>query len=162
MKKMLPESALARDERFVRDVGYGQLVRQSLGVGEANAFTIARDLDALALEALRPEVERGVRRDAPVDPVHHSGAGASAHGPRIFEEREVEAGVALLVAVEEVVDGRVVLVDRLLDEAQTEDACVEVDVGARVACDRGDVVDAFELHCTPPRASSPRVESWAV
>ena len=37
-------------------------------------------------------------------------------------------GAALLVGVEEVVDGRVVLVDRLLDQAQTEHAGVEVDV----------------------------------
>jgi hypothetical protein len=45
-----------------------------------------------------------------------------------------------------VVDGRVVLVDRLLHEPQAEHADVELDVGGRVARDRGDVVDAFELH----------------
>ena len=63
---------------------------------------------------------------------------------RILEERDVGARAALLVGVEEVVDGRVVLVDRLLDEPQTEHAGVEVDVPGRVAGDQGDVVDPFE------------------
>jgi len=45
-----------------------------------------------------------------------------------------------------VVHGRVVLVDRLLDEPEPERAGVELDVLRRVARDRGDVVDAFELH----------------
>jgi hypothetical protein len=45
-----------------------------------------------------------------------------------------------------VVDGRVVLVDGLLDQAQAEPIDVEVDVRLRVARDRGDVVDAFESH----------------
>ena len=52
----------------------------------------------------------------------------------------------LLVRVEEVVDGRVVLVDRLLHHAQPEHARVELDVRRRVAGDAGDVMDAFELH----------------
>ena len=55
-------------------------------------------------------------------------------------------GLPVLVGVEEVVDGRVVLVDGLLDHAQAEHAGVEVDVAGRVAGDAGDVVDAFEAH----------------
>ena len=51
-----------------------------------------------------------------------------------------------LVGVEEVVDGRVVLVDRLLHEAQAERPGVELDVPRRVRRDRGDVVDALEPH----------------
>ncbi len=46
------------------------------------------------------------------------------------------------------VDGRVVLVDRLLHETKTQYACVEVDVSRRVSGDPGDVVDTFELHRT--------------
>ena len=46
----------------------------------------------------------------------------------ILEERQVGARAGLLVAVEEVVDGRVVLVDRLGDQPQAEDPRVEVDV----------------------------------
>ena len=57
------------------------------------------------------------------------------------------------VAVEEVVDGRVVLVDRLGDHPEAEDARVEVDVPAGVAGDGCDVVEAVELHgaaqCSP-------------
>jgi len=45
-----------------------------------------------------------------------------------------------------VVDAGRVLVDRLLDHPQAEGARVEVDVSLCVAGDRGDVVDAFELH----------------
>ena len=47
-------------------------------------------------------------------------AGAAAPRARVLEEGDVRAGAALLVRVEEVVDGRVVLVDRLLDEPQAE------------------------------------------
>src|SRR6185436_12032647 len=80
------------------------------------------------------------------DAVHHAAPGAPARGARVLEERQVRARAALLVGVEEVVDGRVVLVDALLDEPQSEDARVEVDVGRRVAGDRRDVVDALQLH----------------
>src|SRR5205823_2884613 len=58
---------------------------------------------------------------------------------------------ALLVAVEEVIDGRVVLVDALLDHPQAQHADVELDVPGRVRGDRRDVVDALELHHRPPR-----------
>ena len=65
---------------------------------------------------------------------------------RVLEEGQVGAGAALLVGVEQVVDGRIVLVDGLLDHPQPEHARVEVDVARRVAGDRGDVVDAVEVH----------------
>jgi enoyl-CoA hydratase/carnithine racemase len=77
--------------------------------------------------------------------VDHPPAGAAALGPRILEEGDVVAGRALLVAVEEVVDRGVVLVDGLLDQAQPEDPRVEVDVAGRVAGDRRDVMDSLEL-----------------
>ena len=81
-----------------------------------------------------------------------------ARDPRVLEEGDVRAWVAGLVGVEQVIDGGVVLVDRLLHQPQPEDAGVEVDVALRVGGDRCDVVDAFELHrcssvcryqCTP-------------
>jgi hypothetical protein len=52
----------------------------------------------------------------------------------------------VLVGVEEVVDGGVVLVHRLLDHPQPQDARVEVDVARGVARDRRDVMDSVELH----------------
>src|SRR3712207_8499664 len=55
---------------------------------------------------------------------------------RVLEERQVEARRALLVAVEQVVDRRVVLVDGLLDQPHPHDARVEVDVARGIAGDR--------------------------
>src|SRR5262245_53296072 len=88
--------------------------------------------------------------------MHHSLAGASTPRPRVLEERDVGARGAALVRVEEVVDGRVVLVDRLLDQAQAEHAHVEVDVARRVAGDRSDVVDSLEAHGKLPGRFPPR------
>ena len=109
--------------------------------------------DVLRREPLFPEVDGLVGADAEDDPVHHSGAGAPAAGVRVLEEGQVAPGASLLVGVEEVVDGRVVLVHGLLDEPQAEDADVEVDVSRRVAGDGRDVVDSLEAHlrsdCTP-------------
>ena len=106
----------------------------------------ARRVDAIALagEPLLPEVERLVGADAADDRVHHPGARPAAPRARVLEEGDVGARAALLVGVEEVVDGRVVLVDRLLDQPQAEHARVEVDVPRRVARDQRDVVDALE------------------
>ena len=55
-------------------------------------------------------------------------------------------GMRLRVGVEEVVDGRVVLVDGLLDQPQPQHPHVELDVGGGVTRDRRDVVDPFEPH----------------
>ena len=89
------------------------------------------------------------------DRVHHSVAGAAAAGARILEEGDVRAGTAVLVRVEEVVDRRVVLVDRLLHHPQAEHAGVEVDVPRCVAGDAGHVVDAFEPHVSRSSPVSP-------
>jgi len=70
-------------------------------------------------------------------------------GAGVLEERQVGAGARALVAVEEVVDARIVLVDRLRRHPQAEHACVEVDVARGVAGDGADVVDAVEVHGAP-------------
>ena len=57
-----------------------------------------------------------------------------------------DARAAFLVGVEEVVDGRVVLVDGLLDQPQAEDPRVEVDVPRCVSRDQSDVMDSLEAH----------------
>ena len=74
----------------------------------------------------------------------HAGARPAGRRARVLEEGQLGARASLLVGVEQVVDARVVLVDRLGGQAQTEDARVEVEVPERVPGDRGDVVDAFE------------------
>ena len=86
------------------------------------------------------------RADPPDDRVHHPGARLAARRAGVLEERDVRAGAAALVGVEEVVDGRIVLVDGLLHQPQTQHPGVEVDVPGRVAGDQRDVVDPFELH----------------
>ena len=78
--------------------------------------------------------------------MHHPRACAAPARARILEEGDVGARAPLLVGVEEVVDGRVVLVDRLLDEPETQSPRIELDIPRRVAGDPGDVVDSFELH----------------
>jgi hypothetical protein len=83
----------------------------------------------------------------------HARARPAAPRARVLEEGDVGAGAPVLVGVEEVVDGRVVLVDRLLHEPEPEHADVEVHVSGRVARDRGDVVDAVQLHRSSRRWS---------
>src|SRR5437867_4990514 len=95
-----------------------------------------RNGNAFAAKPLLPEVERLVRGDAPHDAVDHAGPRAAAPRPRVLEERDVGARRAALVRIEEVVNGRIVLVDRLLDETQPEHTPVEVDVARRIAGDR--------------------------
>src|SRR6266508_3005482 len=124
----------------------GQLEAQAFGVGEGKAAVVARDGDALRPQALLPEVERVLGADAPDDAVHHARAGATTPCARVLEEGDVRARRAPLVGVEEVVDGRIVLVDRLLHEPQPEQPGVEVDVARRVGRDRCDVVDSFVAH----------------
>ena len=93
-----------------------------------------------------PEGERVLAGHAPHHPVDHAVARAAGGGSGVLEEGQVETGVGMLVAIEEVVDGGVVLVDRLLDQAQSQHTDVEIDVSLGVAGDRRDVVDAVELH----------------
>ena len=119
---------------------------EALGIGEAEAVAVALALGPLAGQPLGPEVERLGGRDPPADAVDHPVTGAPRRGARVLEEGDVRAGAALLVGVEEVIDGRVVLVHRLLHEPQSQYARVEVDVAAGVAGDGGDVMDALELH----------------
>ena len=87
-----------------------------------------------------------ITADAPDNRVHHARTRRPAPSARVLEESDVGTDAPHLVRVEEVVDGRVILVDRFLDEAEPERADVEVDVLRRVRGDAGDVVDAFELH----------------
>src|SRR5438132_541393 len=86
-----------------------------------------------ALWRLRPEVERRRGADAPDDGVDHPGAGPAGLGVRVLEEGHLRARAPALVRIEEVVDVRVVLVDRLGHQAQPEDPGVEVDVARGVA-----------------------------
>jgi hypothetical protein len=140
---------MPRDERRVGPIHDDELVRHALGIREAEAVARALGGHALAGEPLLPEVERRGRGDARDDAVHHAGARSPGDRAGVLEEREVGTGAAQLVGVEQMVDARIVLVDRLLDEPHTEDASVEIDVAGCVARDRRDVMDAFKLHEHP-------------
>ena len=134
------------DQRLVGRLDDGDLEAEAFRVLEAEPCVGALRRNVLRGEPLLPEVERLVGADAEDDPVHHPGAGASAASVRVLEERQVAPCAPLLVRVKEVVDGRVVLVDGFLDEPETEDANVEVDVPRSVGGDAGDVVDSLEVH----------------
>ena len=122
------------------------VVLETLGIREPKAIVNPVSPHLALAQPPRPEVEGVGRPDSPHDPVDHPVAGAAHGDARVLEEGQVGAGVPLLVRVEEVVDGRVVLVDRLLDQPQAENAGVEVDIPRRVAGDAGDVVDAVQAH----------------
>ncbi len=150
----------AADLRVVDD----ELEREPFRIGEDE-----RAVAALAAHALLPEVERLLAPDAEDDAVHHAVPGAAADRPGVLEERDVGAGRAELVGVEEVVDARVVLVDGLLDETQSERPGVVVEVLGRVARDARDVVDPVEPHtailppsCGLSQSQTERSESRSV
>jgi hypothetical protein len=141
------------DQRLVVGGDDGDLEAEAFRVLEAEAGVGELGRDVLGCEPLLPELERLVGGYAEDDSVHHPRAGAPAAGVRVLEERQVTSRAPLLVGVEEVVDGRVVLVHGFLDEPEAEDAHVEVDVARRVGRDARDVVDSLEAHrrldCTP-------------
>src|ERR1700744_2452901 len=60
------------------------------------------------------------------------------------EKGEDSAGSADVVAKVKVIGFRVVEVHGPLDEAQTQDLGIEVQVALRIGCDRGDVVQAYD------------------
>src|SRR3954452_3090157 len=137
---------VVRDQRLVRGSDHRELVREPFGIGEEQRAGGSLDRDPLAAQTLLPEAERLLGGNPPDDTVHHPGARAPAPRVGVLEGRDVATGLAALVGVEEVVDGRVVLVDALLHEPQPEHPRVEVDVARRVPRDRRDVVDPLELH----------------
>ncbi len=143
------------DQRVVIGAADAKLVAETLRIGKAQSVSLSLGLDALSAQPLGPEVERLRRRDPPGDRVDHPVAGAAWRGAGVLEEGQVGTGVALLVGEEEVVDGRIVLVDRLLHQPQAQHAGIEVDVLLGFAGDRSDVVDALELHaCILPYLSA--------
>jgi hypothetical protein len=127
-----------------------QLQAQALGIVEAQAALGTRGHGALVAQPLLPEVQSLLRPDPPHDRADHPAAGPAGAGARVLEEGDVRPGAAALVGVEEVIDGGVVLVDRLLDHSQAQHPRVEVDVARCVGGDARNVVDAVELHWRAP------------
>src|SRR5216683_2015847 len=132
-----------------------ELKPQALRVVEAETVPLHRGFDPGVGEAPRPELERLLTAHPKRDAVDHACPGAAAHQARILEEGEVGARASVLVGVEEVVDGRVVLVDRLLDQAQSHHSRIEEDVFRRVGGDGADVVDAVQALHSPSSTRNP-------
>jgi hypothetical protein len=110
-------------QRRVGDVLDEQLVLEALGVGEAHGALARRSRSTSSSRAAAP------RRRATRRPTRQTTRYAPCPGPTrpraapgYSKKVRSDPGVAVLVGVEEVVDGRVVLVDRLRDEPQAEHA----------------------------------------
>jgi hypothetical protein len=106
-----------------------------------------RGLRAVALETRRPErqaVERHFEPDFNRETVPHP----RRRHLRPRKEREVGAGPAFGVGIEEMVGTGIVLIDALLDEAHAEDAGVEVEILLRRTGDGGDVMQP--VHAAHP------------
>jgi hypothetical protein len=148
------EGEFGRDLRMPRDKGLvgrpqrDELEPQALRVLEPQPVRRVRAACPETVEAALPEVERLFRGDPKGDGVHHPRSRPPASRSGVLEEGDVGAGARVLVRVEQVVDGRVVLVDGLLDHPQPEDARVEVDVAGSVPGDARHVMDAVEPHAS--------------
>ena len=126
--------------------GRGELELEAVGIGEgdeglAEALVGAFGDDAVALEFYDPVLER-LGGDEERGGVDHAGAAPSGRGHGEGEEGEDRAGTAVRVAEIEVVGAGIVEIDGELDQAEPEDAGVEIDAALGVGRDRGDVVDA--------------------
>ena len=75
---------------------------------------------------------------------------------RPVEEGDVGAGRREAVGVEQMIGADVVLVDGLLDQPHAEHALVEAAVAGRVGRNRGQMMDAFELHVALCPLEAPR------
>ena len=102
---------MVRDQRLVRRGYREELVVETLWVAEAQGAIGAGGLVPVLREPLLPEGQGIVAGDPPHDAVDHSRARSALGDARVLEERDVGAWVTGLVGVEEVIDGRVVLVD---------------------------------------------------
>ncbi len=138
---------VARDEWLVARRISDELEAHAFRAVEAKPVVFADAIDTRGGQAPRPEPERLIARHTEGDAVDHSSARAAPDQARVLEEREVSARAAILVRIEQVIDGGVVLVDSLLDQPEAHDARVEQDVPGGVCRDRADVMDSVQrLH----------------
>ena len=101
------------------------------------------DRRAVLLQALGPEAKASLRHfEAHLhrEPV----TGTRRRHLRPWEEREIGAGVAVGVSVEQVIRAGIVLVDAALDEPHAEDARVEVEILLRPSRDGRDVMQPVD------------------
>src|SRR6266571_5060936 len=111
---------------------------------ETETLAFDRGFQSGRRQAPRPELKGFRGSDPKGDPVDHPRARTSAHQAWIFKEGQVRTRAAIFIRVKEVVDRRVVLVDRLLDEPQAHDPGIELEVLSGVGGDGADVVDTVQ------------------
>ena len=104
---------------------------------------LVRDIEHL--EALLPPREARLARHAQAGADHTTRAPTLPRGGPV-EERDVRAGRRHAVGVEKMIGRDVVLVHRLLHEAKPERLRVKAMIARRVGGDRGQMVEAGELH----------------
>src|SRR6266496_2197303 len=118
--------------------------------------------DPVPYQPLDPEPER--RREYREGGDRNlAGALSPAPGPGPGEEGQDAAGRADLVAEVEVIGLRVVEVHRTLDQAEPEQAGVEIQVSLRVTRDGGDVMKAEDAgHDTLCACASTNQSHWSI
>src|SRR5829696_194161 len=110
-RHILRDLRMLRHQRLVIRLDDLEGVPESLRVGEPDDAVVAPvHLDPLLRQALLPEVQGPLGAEPPPDAPDHPLARAALRRTGILEESQVGAGIPLLVGVEEVVDGRIVLV----------------------------------------------------
>src|SRR5262249_46291888 len=138
-RKGPPRVSLRLDERQTESVWIDERQRPP---GEPPFHVV--HLDAVALQALAPEVE-ALRADLERDLYRKSMPHSWRSHLRPREERHIGAGVTLGVGIEEMIGARVVLIDTLLDEPHAEYTCVEVQVLLGRAGNRRNVMKAVDV-----------------
>ena len=92
-----------------------------------------------------PDVE-GIRGNGETKGDGLPAASASRGGIGPWEESRDRAGSAGLVTEVEVIRGGIIEVHGALDEAETEETGVKLEIALRIACERGDMMKAPD-HC---------------
>src|SRR5690606_32501248 len=105
--------------------------------------------EASVTQPLRPELQRLFAADAQAGTTDRASAATFASDWPI-EEGEVAARRGQPIGVKQMIGAGIILVDGLLDEPETERIGVELFVAGRIRGDRGEMVNASELHGSVP------------
>src|SRR5262249_8812974 len=135
-----------------RTVNADQGQSHPIGIGQRQYWLIETPLDRAVLnsffdQTMCPIAERR-RRNPEGGLLREAHSRATRHGMLPRKEGQDRAGMANLVAVVEMICARVVEIYRLLDETQSEDSGVELEIAGRFSGDRRHVMNT--RHEGPP------------
>src|SRR6266404_4199151 len=139
-------NAVAPPLLIFRTVNAHQGQSHSIGIGQRQYWLIEAPLDRAVLnsffdQTMCPIAERR-RRNPEGGLLREAQSRATRHGMLPWKEGQDRAGMANLVAVVEMICAGVVEIYCLLDETQSEDAGVEVEISGRFSGDRRHVMNA--------------------